>query len=102
MPAPLHPLPKHPEKWLPKFNPDYGLLVEEILHNYMLAINLNDVDEEDVVVRLFLHLLQDQQGLGTFHYQPILLLVGMFFKNKFSLNLVMIAQPHLLSMTFPI
>jgi len=48
MPAPLH-----PERWLPKFNPDYGLPAEENLHNYMLAINLNEVDEEDVVVRLF-------------------------------------------------
>ena len=28
MPAPLHPLPKYPEIWLPKFNPDDGLPAE--------------------------------------------------------------------------
>jgi len=28
MAPPLHPLPKHQEIWLPKFNPDDGLLVE--------------------------------------------------------------------------
>jgi len=40
--APLiHPLPKHPEIWLPNFNPDDGLLAKEHLHNFMLSINLN-------------------------------------------------------------
>jgi len=29
MEIPLHPLPTHPEKWLPKFNPDDGLPTEE-------------------------------------------------------------------------
>ena len=53
MKAPLHPLPKHPERWLPKFNIDDGLLAEEHLHNYMLVINLSEVDEKDIVVRLF-------------------------------------------------
>lgn len=53
MKYPLHPLPKHPKRWLLKFNLDDGLLVEEHLHNYMMVINLNGVDEEDFVVRLF-------------------------------------------------
>lgn len=53
MPTPLHPLPKHPKIWLPKFNHDVGLPAKEHLHNSMLAMNLNGVDEEDVVVRLF-------------------------------------------------
>lgn len=42
----LHSLPKHPEMSLPRFNPDDGLLVEEHIHNFMLAINLNGVTEE--------------------------------------------------------
>ena len=55
MSAPLHPLPKKTERWLPKFNPEDWLLTEEHLHNYMLAINPNEEVEEEVVVRLFLH-----------------------------------------------
>lgn len=50
---PLHQFPACPEKWLPKFNPDNGLLAEEHINNFMLSINLNDVVEEDAVVRLF-------------------------------------------------
>lgn len=57
MPTPLHPLPKHPERWLPKFNRDDGLPTEENLHNYMLAINLNEVVGEEFVVRLFSYTL---------------------------------------------
>lgn len=64
--APLHPLLKHLERWLPKFNPDDGLLVEEHIHNYMLAINLNEVDEEDVVVRLFPYTLTRSTGSWYF------------------------------------
>jgi len=29
MAGPLTQFPAHPEKWLPKFNPDNGLLTEE-------------------------------------------------------------------------
>ena len=53
MKLPLHPLPKHIERWIPKFNLDDGLATEEHLHNFMVAINLNGVFEEDVVCRLF-------------------------------------------------
>lgn len=45
--------PKNPEKWLPKYNPDHGLPIEEHLNNFMLAMNLNGVAHEDVVIRLF-------------------------------------------------
>jgi len=50
MAGPLHPLLAHPENWLPKFNPNDGLPVEENIKNFMLSINLNGVVEEDVVV----------------------------------------------------
>ena len=53
MAGPLHKLPAHPEKWLPKFNPGNGLLAEEHINNFMLSINLNEVVEEDVFIRLF-------------------------------------------------
>ena len=45
--APLHALPKNPERCIPKFNPDDGLPTEEHIHNFMLAVNLNGVVEEN-------------------------------------------------------
>lgn len=66
MAAPLHLFPTHPKKWLPKFNPDNGLLDEEHINNFMLSINLNEVVEEDVVVRLFPYTLQGPRGSQYF------------------------------------
>jgi len=50
MPPPLSPILAHPEKWLPKYNPEAGMLAEEHINNFMLSINLNGVTNEDVVV----------------------------------------------------
>ena len=58
MAGPLHPLPAHLMKWLPKFNPDDGLPIEEHIKIFMSPINLNAVVEEDAVVRLFPYTLQ--------------------------------------------
>ena len=62
MPSPLHVLPKNPERWLPKFNPDDGLPTEEHIKNFMLAVNLNVVVEEDCVVILFPFTLKGSAG----------------------------------------
>ena len=66
MVGPLHPLLGHPEKWLPNFNPDDGLLAEEHTNNFMLSINLNEVVEEDAVVILFPYNLQGSTGSWYF------------------------------------
>lgn len=66
MARPLHQFPAHLEKWLPKFNPDNGLLAEEYINNFMLSINLNEVVEEDAVVRLFSYTLQGVVGSWYF------------------------------------
>jgi len=58
MPAPLYPLPAHPEKWFLKFNPDAGIQADEHINNFMLLVNLKGVTEEDVAVTLFLYTLQ--------------------------------------------
>ena len=58
MPAPLSQIPAHPEKWLPNFNLEAGMLAEEHINNFMLSINLNGVVNEDVVVRIFPYTLQ--------------------------------------------
>ena len=62
----LHQLPAHLEMWLPKFNPDNGLPAKEHINNFMLSINLNEVVEEDVVVRLFPYTLQGLVGSWYF------------------------------------
>ena len=66
MPSSLHPLLKLPERWLPKFNRGDDLPAEKHLHNYMLAINLNEIYEEDIVVRLFPYTLIGLTGSWYF------------------------------------
>lgn len=68
MPPPLSPIPAHPEKWLPKFNPETCMLAEEHINNFMLSVNLNGVTNEDAVVRLFPIQCKEQPGHGTFRY----------------------------------
>ena len=66
MPTPRHVLPKYPERWLPKFNPNDGLPAEEHVHNFMLAINLKEVVEEDCIVILFPYTLIGSAGSWYF------------------------------------
>jgi len=66
MPTSLSQLPTHPEKWLPKFNPEAGMLVEGHINKFMLSINLNGVANEDDVVRLFPYTLQGAAGSWYF------------------------------------
>ena len=51
--APLHDLPKHREKVLPKFDPGKGVSAEYHLLNFYLALNILNVDHEYVVCILF-------------------------------------------------
>ena len=53
IPGPQNPLPKHPEKLLPKFDPDKDILPEYHIKQFMLTLNLMKVQHEDVVCRLF-------------------------------------------------
>ena len=66
MAAPLHDLPDHPGKWLPKFSLDLGIQAEEHINNFMLSVNLNVVEHEDVMVRLFPYTLQGVAGSWYF------------------------------------
>jgi hypothetical protein len=53
VPGAQHPLPKHPEKWLPKFDPNSKQIAEDHIKKFMLAIRLRNVEHEDVLCRLF-------------------------------------------------
>ena len=49
VPGVQHPLPKHSDKLLPKFNPDDKELEEVHVDKFMLAIQTMNVQHEDVV-----------------------------------------------------
>jgi hypothetical protein len=70
IPGPQHPLPKHPEKWLPKFDPDSKQIVEDHIKKFMLAIRLRSVEHEDVVCRFFPTPLKAMPLPGTFPNNP--------------------------------
>jgi hypothetical protein len=40
VPRQQHPLPKHPEKWIPKFDPDLKQSTEEHIKKFMLVVRL--------------------------------------------------------------
>ena len=53
VPGAQHPLPKHHEKLLPKFDPDNDVSPEDHIKQSMLSLRLMDVHHEDVVCSLF-------------------------------------------------
>jgi hypothetical protein len=70
VPGAQHPLPKHPEKWLPKFDPDSKQIVEDHIKKFMLAIRLRNVEHEDVVCRLFPYTFEGNASTWYFSQQP--------------------------------
>jgi hypothetical protein len=70
VPGPQHPLPKHPEKWLPKFDPDSKQIVEDHIKKFMLAIRLRSVEHEDVVCRIFPYTFEGNASTWYFAQQP--------------------------------
>ena len=53
VPRAQHPLPKHHEKLLPKFDPDNDITVEDHIKQFMFSLILLDAQHEDVVCILF-------------------------------------------------
>jgi hypothetical protein len=70
VPGAQHPLPKHPEKWLPKFDPDSKQIAEDHIKKFMLAIRLHNVEHEDVVCRLFPYTFEGNASTWYFAQQP--------------------------------
>ena len=48
-----HRLPRNPDKWLPKYNPDEKIPMEDHIKYFMQAMRLINVIHEDIVYRLF-------------------------------------------------
>jgi hypothetical protein len=49
VPGGQHPLPKHPKKLLPRFDPDNDVLLEDHIKQFMISLILLNVEHEDVV-----------------------------------------------------
>jgi hypothetical protein len=56
--GPTHPLPKKPQKLLPKYDLDDDVSPKYHIKQFMDALKLMNVEHEDVVCRLFPHTLQ--------------------------------------------
>jgi hypothetical protein len=69
VPGAQHPLPKHPEKWLPKFNPESKQIAEDHIKNFLLAIRLHNVKHEDVICRLFPYTFEGNASTWYFSQQ---------------------------------
>jgi hypothetical protein len=70
VPGSQHPLPKHPEKWITKFDPDSKRTAEDHIMKFMLDIRLRNVEHEDVVCRLFPFIFEGNASTWYFSQQP--------------------------------
>jgi hypothetical protein len=83
VPGAEHPLPKHPEKWLPKFDPDEKQIAEDHIKKFMLAIRLRNVEHEDVVCRLFPYTFEGNASTWYFAQQPHTIVSSEKFESIF-------------------
>ena len=67
VPRPQYPIPKHPEKLLPKFDPDNDVTPEDHIKHFILSLRLLDVQHEDVVFRLFPYTFVGQASTWFFN-----------------------------------
>lgn len=57
---PLHDMPRHPEKHLPKFDPEKGMLAEDHISNFYLALQIMRVQSDDVACQIIPHTLENK------------------------------------------
>ena len=70
IPGPTHPLPKKPQKFLPKYDHDDDISPEHHIKQFMDALKLMNVEHEDVVCILFPHTLQGKATKWFFNLFP--------------------------------
>ena len=66
IPGAQHPLPKHPKKILPKFDPNNDVTPEDHIKQFMLSLRLLDVQHEYLVFRLFSYTFVGQASTWFF------------------------------------
>jgi hypothetical protein len=69
VPGNQHDLPKNPDKWLPKFNPESRETPDDHINKFMLVVNLRSVEHEDVVCRLFPYTFEGEASTWYFSLQ---------------------------------
>ena len=80
---PQNPLPKHPEKLLPKFDPDDDILPEDHINKFMLAMNIMNVQHEYAACRLFYFTWQGKASSWFFSLVPRSITSRQQFENAF-------------------
>jgi hypothetical protein len=70
IPDPTHPLPKKAQKFLPKYDHDDDVSSKHHIKQFMDALNLMNVEHEDVICRLFPHTLQGKATKWFFNLAP--------------------------------
>ena len=66
----LHPLPKHPKRLFPKYDPNDGVFLEYHVKQFMISLNLMNVEYEYVVCRLFPYTLKGKASTWFFNLAP--------------------------------
>ena len=80
---PQNDLPKNPDKLLPKFDPDDDILPKTHLDKFMLAMNIMNVQHEDVACRLFCLTLQGNASSWFFNLPSGSITSWQQFENAF-------------------
>jgi hypothetical protein len=62
----VHPFPKHPEKFLSKFNPDRKDSTEDHIKKYILVVRLLNFKHEDVMCRPFPYTFEGKSSTRYF------------------------------------
>jgi hypothetical protein len=62
----LHDMPKHPEKFFPKFDPDREYSPEDHIKKFTLVVRLMNVQYEDVFCRLFPYTFENRASTWFF------------------------------------
>ncbi|CAF4200395.1 unnamed protein product, partial [Adineta steineri] len=70
VPEAQHPLPKHPQKLLTKFDPGNDITPEDHIKQFMLSLRLSDVQHEYVVYILFPYAFVGQASTWFFSLAP--------------------------------
>ena len=83
IPGPQNPLPKHPEKMLPKFDPDDDILPENHINKFMLAMNIMNAQHVDVACRLFYLTLKGKASSWLFNLLSRSITSWKQFENAF-------------------
>jgi hypothetical protein len=64
----VHNLPRHPEKLLPKFDPETSGLPEDHVKKFILAIRPMNVEHEDVVCKIFPYTFENSASTWYFNF----------------------------------